>query len=166
MIKLITIIGAIAIYFASMLCIAQNHTVYLVRHAEKEQAQKNPSLTRCGQVRSYQLATLLERANIESIYSTSTLRTMATANPLASQQKIVIKNYSPEKLMPLALKVSEGSKNVLIVGHSNTTPHIIEVLTGEVIEPIGDKDYQELYQIQFVGEEAILTILKQPLECS
>jgi len=165
MIRLLTAI-ILGIFLASNVYAAQNHTVYLVRHAEKEPNQGNPSLTRCGLVRSYQLATLLEEAKIEAIYSTSTLRTMATANPVASNQKIVIENYAPDKLMPLALKVRESVKNSLIVGHSNTTPALVEVLTGQTVEPMSDNDYQYLYQIQFIDGQTYLTTLKQPLTCN
>ena len=165
MTRILLIMSACALYFSTSAYAAQTHTVYLVRHAEKEANQSNPSLTRCGQVRAHQLAKILEEAKIEKVYSTSTLRSMATANPIASQQKLVIDNYLPDNLMILALKLREGEQNVLVVGHSNTTPQLIEMLTGAVIPEMSDSDYQELYQIQYIDGYTYLTTLKQPLTC-
>lgn len=165
MTRILLIICACALYFSTSAYAAQTHTVYLVRHAEKEANQSNPSLTRCGQVRAQQLATILEEAKIEKVYSTSTLRSMATANPIASEQKLVIENYLPDNLMTLALKLREDEKNTLVVGHSNTTPQLIEVLTGTVVADMTESDYQDLYQIQYIDGYTYLTALKQPLTC-
>jgi bisphosphoglycerate-dependent phosphoglycerate mutase len=67
--------------------------------------------------------------------------------------------------MILALKLREDEQNVLVVGHSNTTPQLIEMLTGAVIPEMSDSDYQELYQIQYIDGYTYLTTLKQPLTC-
>ena len=47
-------------------------TIYLVRHAEKEQSSDNPgdpSLTECGLQRAESLAGFLEKVDLDAIYA-------------------------------------------------------------------------------------------------
>ena len=146
---------------------ADNFSIYLTRHAEKENSQndKNPSLTGCGKVRAQQLATLLSSADIKQIYSTTYQRTMQTALPLSLQESISIKNYNPRFLTQIMMELKQNRENTLVVGHSDTTPMIAEYLSGQPLEQIKESEYQTLYQIQFIDEEVVLTTLTQPLEC-
>ncbi len=144
---------------------ADNYNIYLVRHAEKLVDSKNPSLTICGQERAEQLASLLVKADISAIYSTSYQRTMQTAKPLAKRQNVAVKNYSPRYLEQFALQLRRNKENALIIGHSNTTPILVELLTKKKVAPLTEQDYQYLYQVQLNKEQATLTILQQPLNC-
>jgi len=143
----------------------KSFSIYLVRHAEKIKGMKDPSLTECGQFRAKQLANMLEKANIKSIYSTRYKRTTATASPLAQQQKLAIKNYAPNKLEQLSLQLIKAKENVVIFGHSNTTPQLAELLSQVPVEPISEKQYRGLYQVIISGENRHLTLLMQPLIC-
>ena len=148
-------------------CLASdNFTLYLVRHAEKQADSKNPPLTQCGKARARQLATLLSTAEIKSVYSTSYQRTMSTAAPLAKQQYVAIKQYNPKQLNQFALHLKQDRKNALIVGHSNTTPQLTQLLSGHQVEALSEDNYQRLYQIQFVDKQTILTKFMQPLICN
>lgn len=153
------------LYLVSFSSIANNYSIYLVRHAEKVNDSKNPSLTFCGKLRAKQLASLLSQTNINHIYSTHYQRTMQTAQPLANQQKIAIKNYNPKYLEQLSLKLQQHKQNTLVVGHSNTTPRLVALLTKQNIAPLSEQNYQELYQVQYVDEQVTLTIFQQPLLC-
>ncbi|WP_114326916.1 SixA phosphatase family protein [Candidatus Colwellia aromaticivorans] len=144
---------------------ANNYSIYLVRHAEKLNDLKNPALTVCGKARARQLASLLSQTNITHIYSTHTQRTMQTATPLANQQKIAIKNYNPKYLEQLSLKIQQQKANTLVVGHSKTTPRLVALLTKKTIAPLSEQDYQQLYQIQYIDQQVVLTIFEQPLLC-
>jgi len=144
---------------------ADSYNIYLVRHAEKLADSKNPSLTACGKERAEQLASLLSKAGISAIYSTSYQRTMQTATPLAKQQKMSIKNYNPRHLEQFSLQLMQKKENMLVVGHSNTTPMLVELLTKQKVAPLTEHDYQYLYQVQLNDEQAILTIFQQPLSC-
>ncbi len=147
-------------------CLAgDNFTLYLVRHAEKQVDTKNPTLTQCGKERAKQLATLLSTADIKSIYSTSYQRTMSTAAPLSNMQKVAIKNYDPRQLEQFALHLKQRKENALIVGHSNTTPQLTNLLSDKKVDAMSEKDYQELYQVHFNTDTPQLTRLKQPLSC-
>lgn len=142
-----------------------NFTLYLVRHAEKNTDSKNPSLTQCGKERAKQIAILLSTANIKAIYSTSYQRTMSTAAPLSSMKNIAIKNYNPKKLEQFSLYLKQRKENSLIVGHSNTTPQLTQLLSNQKVAGLGEKDFQALYQVQFTEGKRQLTMLKQPLTC-
>lgn len=155
----------LALLFASNTFAADNYSIYLVRHAEKQKEGKNPSLTRCGQARAKQLASLLSQANISQIYSTKYQRTRQTATPLAVEQHIAVQNYNPRYLEQLSIQLQQRKENSLVVGHSNTTPQLVELLSAQKIAPLTELDYQQLYQIQFIGEERIVTYFKQPLTC-
>lgn len=144
---------------------ADSFTLYLVRHAEKQPIKNNPSLTQCGIARSEQLATLLASANIDKIYSTAYARTRETATPLAMKRQLMLSNYSPRGLTQLAIKLKKAGENTLVVGHSNTTPQLASLLTGQQVANITEKEYQMLYQIHVVNDKAYLTVLKQPLIC-
>ena len=143
-----------------------NFSIYLVRHAEKQIQGDNPNLTPCGRFRAKQLVTLLEHTNIHNIYSTSYQRTMQTARPLANKNNLSIKHYNPKHLAEFALRIKQQKHNSLIVGHSNTTPILVELLTGKKVSKIAENNYQMLYQIQFSKKEIFLTVLKQPLTCN
>lgn len=167
------------ITFSHLGLAADNFTIYLTRHAEKQPVSslepttdhensshsKNPTLTACGKLRAKQLARLLSAIQLDAVYSTPYQRTMQTAQPTAKLQATAIKNYNPKYLAPLALDLKLKRKNTLVVGHSNTTPLLAELLVGKAVAPIAESNYQVLYQIQFIGDEKILTQLTQPLIC-
>jgi phosphohistidine phosphatase SixA len=141
------------------------YSLYLVRHAEKELTKKDPRLTTCGRFRAQQLATILEKTAISAIYSTPYQRTLATAKPLSKKKNIAIRSYSPSDLEQFALHLTQLKESALIVGHSNTTPILAQLLSKQPIAEISEKQYQTLFQIQFIGGNIILTELKQPLVC-
>lgn len=144
---------------------AESFTIFLVRHAEKQKAEKNPSLTFCGENRANQLATTLSETSLDKVYSTSYQRTMQTAAPTAKAQNLPIKQYAPNALEQFAFKLKQGKENVLVVGHSNTTPQLVSLLTGETVAPLSEKEYQMLYLVHFQDNSVTLTQLKQPLYC-
>lgn len=144
---------------------ADSVSIYLVRHAEKLADSQNPSLTACGKKRAKQLASILSKTDISAIYSTSYQRTMQTARPLAKQKNIPVKNYNPRHLEQFALQLQQKQENALVVGHSNTTPMLVELLAKQKVTPLNEQDYQYLYQVQLINEQAVLTIFQQPLNC-
>ncbi len=155
----------LATIFTSNTFAANNYSIYLVRHAEKQKEGENPGLTPCGQARAKQLARLLSQANISQIYSTKYQRTRQTANPLATNQHIAVQNYNPKHLEQLSILLQQRKENSLVVGHSNTTPQLAELLSTQKMAPLTESDYQQLYQIQFIGEAKMVTLFKQPLTC-
>ena len=112
-------------------------SIYLVRHSEKVIDQdnlKDPPLTECGKIRSQNLASFLSAVDISMIYSTDYVRTIKTAEPTAKMKSLDIEIYEPSDLESFAKKLLNDRKNVLIVGHSNTTPILAGLLCGRNME--------------------------------
>lgn len=137
-------------------------TIYLVRHAEKitNSDTKDPELTAIGKFRAQNIAKQLSEAGITDIYSTNFNRTLQTATPLADFLNLEIKNYDPKKLIEFAKQVKTMQGNILIVGHSNTTPKLTQLISGQIIKPIAEDEYDNLYQIILTTDQTILNKFK------
>lgn len=128
---------------------------YLIRHAEKDRSDttnKNPHLTKVGQQRAENWAKMFKNVAFDAIYSTDYNRTQQTAAPTAKANELKVISYHPYKLdFDNFLKETKG-KTVLIVGHSNTTPHFAnKLLKKELFQEIADDNNGNLYIITIVG---------------
>ncbi|MDJ0654990.1 MAG: phosphoglycerate mutase family protein [Xanthomonadales bacterium] len=135
-------------------------TVYLVRHAEK-QAGNDPSLTEAGRERARNLALLLKDADIRHIFSTSYRRTMETAQPLAEALQLEVQSYDPADLTGFARRLRRLNGAALVVGHSNTTPELVQFLGGEA-ENMEDWEYTRVYRIQLEAGSTHTLLLHLP----
>ncbi len=143
----------------SSLSAEEARNIYLVRHAEKRlDGTRDPSLTKAGRLRANNISQQLSNSNIIAVYSTNYKRTKQTALPLAKLLEISLSLYDPRQLGKFAKKILSGNGNVLIVGHSNTTPELIKLLGGDSYGPIADTVYDRLYQLS-IKESKIETIL-------
>ncbi len=133
---------------------------FIVRHAEKVDESKDPSLSPVGQERAEQLKQTLAHLRIEAIYSTDFLRTKQTALPLAEHLGIDIQVYSrPNAAWSTELLQQNQGKRILIVGHSNTVPQIASLLSGKTITASGD-EYDNLYIVSVADESNEVIRLK------
>ncbi len=153
-------------FFISNVYSAQNRNIFLVRHAEKQlDAGKDASLTDAGVIRATNIAKLLKTKGIEAVYSTDYKRTQQTAKPLAKILKLEVQSYDPRKLKEFSEKVLSGTENILIVGHSNTTPSLSFLLGGDSFGDIDESDYDRVYQLEYRPEKVISTLLhSEPIE--
>lgn len=130
-------------------------TYYLIRHAEKDRSDENntdPELTQKGLGRAMHWAEILDEVTLDAIYSTDYERTSMTAAPTAVKQNITISYYQPGEVAIEQFKEENLGKNVLIVGHSNTTPDFVNTLIGEEkYAPMSDTDNGSLFIVQQVG---------------
>lgn len=109
-------------------------TYYFIRHAEKDRSDptnQNPRLTEEGVLRARNWATYFEDIKIDQIFSTDYNRTQETAAYTASNKKIMVESYNPSKLYDDDFRILTKGSNVLIVGHSNTTPQFVNTMIGE-----------------------------------
>ncbi|GAA5443240.1 hypothetical protein Misp06_01416 [Microbulbifer sp. NBRC 101763] len=138
-----------AAWAESETAITDSQVIYLVRHAEKQRGLEsgiNPHLTEAGRQRAKQLARVLGEVGIDAVYSTDYVRTKETAEPLAAELGLPIQTYNPRKLKEFARQFDQAGKRVLVVGHSNTTPKLVELLGGDKGRPIRELDeYDRLY---------------------
>lgn len=122
-------------------------TYYLVRHAERANNSSDSPLSNAGHQRAQALRDTLLNKSIDSIFATVYLRTQQTANPLAQALGEPISIYHPDTTTQfvnalLALR----SKNVLVVGHSNTVPEMVLQMTGDTVQ-IGHEDFDDLFVV-------------------
>ncbi|WP_044102974.1 SixA phosphatase family protein [Neolewinella persica] len=129
--------------------------IYLTRHAEKGTGS-NPDLLSAGVARANRLAQLLRKKDVRAVYATDFRRTQATASPLAAATGLSVRKYAasanPEKLTTEWLKKHRG-ETILVVGHSNTIPGLVNALIGESrYEDINEDDYRKLFRVTVDGE--------------
>lgn len=133
-------------------------TFYLVRHAEKQKdGTKDPHLTDKGQQRAEYLARQLSLANITKIYSTDYHRTQETVKPLSELLGLPVEPYNPGNLEEFAETLKAETGQIVIVGHSNTTPNLTALLSGTAVDGMNDSDYDNLYQIVLLNGKTQLT---------
>lgn len=121
-------------------------TFYLVRHAEKELEGRDPELSAAGYERAKALAARLGPVELSAVYSTDTRRTRDTAAVVLAQKNMTLQIYDGRGLEDFAETLFDARGNILIVGHSNTTPQLAEALGGEGGSPIVEAtEYDRLY---------------------
>jgi len=121
-------------------------TYFLVRHAEKMSDSKDPGLTTAGQARAAKLAALLDGLKIDQVMSTNYNRTQSTVAPLAKAKKLAVQSYDPSTQKDLFTDLTVFNKqNVVVVGHSNTTPQLANILIGkDVFSDYPEDEYSQL----------------------
>lgn len=122
---------------------------YFIRHAEKDRSDstnKNPSLTIQGLERANKWALFFKDKNIAAVYSTNYKRTQQTAQPIAKEQNLEIISYTTKELILEKFIANNKGKNIVIVGHSNTTPELVNSLLGEKkYEDIADSENNNVF---------------------
>ena len=127
-------------------------TVILVRHAEKDTVLlgSDPPLSAAGIVRARELARVLGQVKISAIYVTPWQRTRQTAQPLATRLGDTLTVVDAIDETVERLRTRHHGQIVLVVGHSNTVPQIIERLTGQPVPPYTEGEYDPLYVVTLV----------------
>lgn len=134
--------------------------VFLVRHAEKVDQSYDPELTPAGYVRAATLAQTLHSAEITQVHSTDFIRTRKTAEPLAAINGLEVEIYDPSDLKALSEKLLELGGRHLVVGHSNTTPRMVDLLGGDPgLDVIADEEYDRLYLVSVSRGGEVSTLL-------
>lgn len=139
--------------------LAEPSMIYVVRHAEKSAEGKDPELTAQGVARAQNIATILHRSGIGSIFSSSTQRTQQTAQPLAQRIGVTVQTYDPRAPKELVERVKAQNGVVLVVGHSNTVPELVRLFGGAPGADIADNEYDRLYQLIAGPNSAVTTVL-------
>jgi broad specificity phosphatase PhoE len=131
---------------------ADSTTIVVVRHAEKQlNAGDDPPLTPAGEARAELLARMFgggAPGSVNAIYVSPTLRNRMTAAPLVQKlglTPLVAPAEQPVALARRVLREHEGER-ILVVGHSDTVPVIVETLAGvKTVPAIADDEYGTLY---------------------
>jgi len=149
----------------AFLLTACSHTYYVVRHAEKAtpspgatmSSPNNPPLSQAGEQRAQALKETLKDSKVEYIFSTNTIRTMSTAEPLRNYLALTTQTYGPMPDSAFIQKLKGLKKNVLVVGHSNTVDDVVNGLTGEKTIPgdLQDSEYSNLFVVTYKGKKFV-----------
>lgn len=122
-------------------------TIFIVRHAEKADATKDPDLSEAGRARGEALAKTLRDANITAIYATEFKRTQQTAAPLAKALGITVTTLPAKDNAALIAKLRASTGNALVVGHGDTIPDLIKALGISDPINISENDYDNLFAV-------------------
>ena len=129
-------------------------TIILVRHAEKEvvangdkMMQSDPPLSAEGKQRAENLVVALKDFTPDGIFSSNYERTRATVTPLSSKHGLEIQYYDPRNQQTLADKLkSLTAQTIVVAGHSNTVPALVNMLLGETkFENLDDSVYNKIF---------------------
>jgi broad specificity phosphatase PhoE len=157
-----TVLALLALISVALIYWTHSTTVVLVvRHAERNNAascsppELGPPLSAAGQNRAQTLAHVCRDAGVAGVYASKFCRTQQTVAPLASQLGLTVKvvdQLAPDKTVNVDSLIAQVWANntgqvVVIAGHTNTVPVIIEKLGGGTIAPIPETEFDNLFVI-------------------
>ena len=122
---------------------------FLLRHAEKDSLG---NLSVSGHARAAQLPKIFQNIKFDRIFSTDVSRTKATAMTVCEAQKVPLELYKHQNQKALIeqLMQQKGQK-ILIVGHSNTIPLLLNVFK-KVEKPdyqqLGDNEFNKMFYVR------------------
>ena len=123
--------------------------VFAVRHAEKMASLgRDADLSPAGRARADSLAKILKDAGISSIFVSDLHRTQQTAAPLSRILRLEPVIVPANDIVALNAKIraiTDG--NILVVGHSDTIPKLIQSLGIAGPMKIDDADYDNLFVV-------------------
>lgn len=136
-------------------------TLFLVRHTEKveDTEDDNPELTERGKERAQEIAVLLEKAEIDALYSTPYVRSIGSLKPLSEKSAVNINKYDEDldlrDFINGILEKHTGER-VVIVGHSTTIPGMLNVLMAEnIYEELEHGRHDDLFQVIITGNDKV-----------
>lgn len=147
---------------------AQTSTYILLRHAEKDTSQTgstmmkaDPPLTKQGWKRAESLIHVLKAFTPDRIYSTNYLRTRSTITPLAKKFKQTIEVYDPKQLEQFSkVLLTLSGKTIVVAGHSNTTPALVNLLIHENrYPPLDESVYNQLWIVTIQDGKPVVKVV-------
>lgn len=145
-----TILLTIILFYCSSFAQETNKitTVILIRHAEKvSDGSKNPELTNDGKERAIRFMNLFKNSGVSTIYSTDFKRTVNTVSPIADVLNLKIEMYDPfDKNFTTNILEKHNGETIVVIGHSNTTPQLVNQLIGvDKHSSLSDDEYGKIY---------------------
>jgi phosphohistidine phosphatase SixA len=132
-------------------------TIVLVRHAEKVDESKDAALSEAGLARAERLQKMLSSISFDAAYTTPYQRTRNTIKKIAEDRLLSTQEYSPDTLWLFSQRIIKAPETrIIISGHSNTTPELINHWLGrEVYPPIEHTEYSQVYLITLRDEKVL-----------
>lgn len=143
-------------------------TIIVVRHAEQTDPQAvDPPLSQAGTARAKALAAALENSGVQAVYVTQYKRTKDTAAPAVALLHLPVTEVSvdsaklAEHAPQLARRILTEHPGgvVLVVGHSNTVPAIVDALAHMKIRAIERTEFDRFIVVT-AGDKACAHVLE------
>lgn len=122
-------------------------TFYVMRHLHTPEGVQDPDLTPEGQRNAALLANWFGEAPPAAIFVSNTKRAQQTAAPLAARLGLTPRIYDPRDTSFLITEIMKEPPPVLVVGHSNTVPDIVQGLSGRRSEQLTHEDFGDIWVI-------------------
>jgi phosphohistidine phosphatase SixA len=137
-------------------------TIVFVRHAEKVDQSKDPELSAEGVARAEALARVLRDLPITAVYHTEFRRTAATVAPLCAARGVTPETVPAADEAELVRKLKRAAPGsvVVVCGHSNTVPELIEQLGVKGAPAFGDAEFDRLLVVRRDADGAVLLPLR------
>jgi broad specificity phosphatase PhoE len=133
---------------------------YFIRHAEKADSSKNPDLSEKGLERAQEWKTLFSEINFDAVYSTDFNRTLQTIKPIVAGNNQLLKFYNPKMIDIEAFKKETHGKTILIVGHSNTIPNMVnQIIKENKYTNIEENEFGNLYIVTLFENQIVSQLL-------
>lgn len=120
---------------------------YVMRHLNTPAGERDPDLLPEGRRLASLLSERLRAQPPATIFVSTFKRTRQTAEPLAARLGLTPIVYDPVDTPGLIARVRAAPGPVLIVGHSNTVPDIVQQLGGERPANLTHPDFGDLWRI-------------------
>ncbi len=127
--------------------LAQEVPIHVVRHFDTPRGEKDPDLLPQGIARAEALARWFRGKRLCAILVTQYKRTRQTAAPIAAGRSIAIQSYDAADIAGVVARAKASACPVLIVGHSNTVPDIVEKLGGTRPGDLAHEDFGDVWTV-------------------
>jgi len=139
---------------------------FCVRHAEKDDHEANdPELSTEGEARAEHLGRIMAEAGLDAVYSSPSRRAKLTAEPVQRRGRTApVLEYEPGNQVEWLLELLPESrgKKIMIVGHQNTIPHLLNQLNGGGFDfdNIPNHDFGKFFVVatKGVGETEVIEV--------
>jgi phosphohistidine phosphatase SixA len=139
--------------------------VYLIRHAEQELSGNDPSITEAGKARAASWAKMLQYVGLDVIYTSDAKRTQQTGRIIADRLGLSLNSMNRAETVGLTDKLSfdHEEDTVLIVGHAETIPGILQNLGVSGNIEVSQSDFANLFMLFHPGADEVRLIrLRMP----
>jgi broad specificity phosphatase PhoE len=139
-------------------------TILLIRHGERNAptpTNPDPHLSTAGKVRAKQLIHVVGETGITAIYRSHFVRAKETAQPLATHLGLSTTEMDEPSQIKSDILSNHAGETVLVIGHSNTVPDLINQLGAGSVPVIADSQFDNLFVLKkWSTSEASVTRLK------
>ena len=150
------------LFFCFQISLGQNTITqyYFIRHAEKADSSKNPDLSEKGLERAQEWRALFSEIKFDAVYSTDFNRTLQTIQPIIADNNQLLKIYNPKMIDIEAFKKETHGKTILIVGHSNTIPNMVnQIIKENKYTNIEENQFGNLYIVTLFENQIVSQLL-------